>query len=103
MWRKIKHRQRAELVICGFTKHPTSILVGIERDGELKFTGQVKSGFSRQEVELVQDARPFARRPRTKVPAKCVKPVLIAEVAFQDWTSAGLLRHPSFVGVRCLA
>ena len=49
-WRKIKHRRRVELVIRGFTKHPTSILVGVERDGELRFAGQVEFGFSRQEI-----------------------------------------------------
>jgi ATP-dependent DNA ligase len=36
-------------------------------------------------------------------PAQWVKPLLVAEVAFQEWTAAGQLRHPSFVGVRPLA
>src|SRR5262249_48888291 len=110
-WRKIKHRRRVELVICGFTKHPTSILVGAERDGELRFAGQVEFGFSRQEITeldqllsgLVQSGCPFAKQPRTESPPKWVKPLLVAQIDFQEWTAAGQLRHPSFVGVRPLA
>ncbi|MEO8078281.1 MAG: hypothetical protein ABI818_18285, partial [Acidobacteriota bacterium] len=76
----------------------------------LVFAGKVGTGFSievarslRQQLERIERAAPaFAPAPPTRIgrQARWVKPSLVGEVAFSEWTTDGTIRHPSFQGLR---
>jgi bifunctional non-homologous end joining protein LigD len=115
-WLKVKCLQRQEFVIGGFTK-PTgsrtgfgALLLGYYRDGKLVYSGRVGTGFTDASLKelhsklkaLRTDAAPFKSSMTTaqRRGATWVKPELVAEVEFTEWTDEGLLRHPSFQGLR---
>ncbi|MGZ4165991.1 MAG: non-homologous end-joining DNA ligase [Solirubrobacteraceae bacterium] len=114
-WVKFKCEAGQELVIGGFTAPRGSrtdfgaLLVGYFRDGELQYAGKVGTGFDHELLSslgrrlrsLARDSSPFADpasiRERN---VTWVKPELVAEVGFTEWTRAGRLRHPRFLGLR---
>lgn len=115
-WLKTRCVQRQEFVVGGFTapKRGTTgfgaLVVGYYESGSLAYAGRVGSGFSermRDEIAsrlspIVLDSSPFAEEisPVEGRAVTWVKPLLVAEVAFTEWTSSGKLRHPRFVGLR---
>jgi bifunctional non-homologous end joining protein LigD len=126
-WVKIKLTNQQEFVIGGFTlpeggrQYFGAILVGYYQDGELRFAGKVGSGFTDQSLrslyrrfqELATDNCPFAGLPEKKesrwgqalTPAeikRCrwVRPELVAQVRFTEWTRDDKLRHGVFLGLR---
>jgi bifunctional non-homologous end joining protein LigD len=117
-WRKIKHRRRQELVVGGWTPGEGrregvfgSLLVGYHDDARLRFGGGVGSGFNDRTLEaltarlraLHTDACPFQPPPpRAYIRGnpRWVRPEIVVEVAFAEWTSEGLVRQASFLGVR---
>lgn len=115
-WTKSKCIARQELVIGGFTDPEGSrqgigaLLVGHRQGGLLRYAGKVGTGFTvasadalraRLEPLRIQEP-PFTPPPAGRLgrEAHWVKPVLVAEVAFTEWTSDGKVRHPSFQGLR---
>ena len=115
-WLKIKCIQRAEFVIGGFTdpEHSRSgfgaLLLGYHDDGKLVYAGRVGTGFSdrllgelrRRLDKLAQSKSPFAEVPRREISSSVhwVRPELVAQVEFSNWTDDGILRQPSFQGLR---
>ena len=115
-WLKIKCTRRQEFVIGGFTEPKGmregigALLLGHYADGQLVFSGRVGTGFShrvatelRATLDAIgQDASPFSTPPSgpLKKTARWVRPKLVCEVAFTEWTDDGQLRHPSFQGLR---
>ena len=112
-WRKIKCTRRQEFVILGWLpstkkREFKSLLLGLHDDGKLRYAGKVGTGFTRALMNDLRgklDAR--ARKiapvdaPRAMVRgAHWVRPDLVAEIAFTETTPDGLLRHPSFLGLR---
>jgi bifunctional non-homologous end joining protein LigD len=116
-WQKTKCARRQEMVIGGYTDPEGSreafgaLLLGVyEPDGSLAYAGKVGTGFNAESLATVykklkplerKDA-PFSNPPRGAEARRAhwVKPVLVAEVAFTEWTNDGTLRHPSFQGLR---
>lgn len=114
-WVKIKTSLRQEVVICGFTEPRGSrtklgaLVVGIyNKKNELQFAGHVGGGFNEAALRtvhavllpLVQEKCPFAKQPKVNTPVTWVKPKLIAEVSFSEWTTDNIMRHPVFQGLR---
>jgi len=116
-WLKTKCLLRQELVIAGYTDpegartHVGALLVGYYEKGTLRYAGKVGTGFSMKTlVELKKQLAPLETEtcPFTPEPARAwtgpgrhwVKPELVGEVAFSEWTNDGRLRHPSFQGLR---
>ena len=112
-WIKLKCTREQELVIGGFTppagsrEHFGALLVGYFEDGELRYAGKVGTGFdrrtladlmSRMEALEVPDS-PFVGGGQPRV-ARWLRPRLVGQFAFSEWTRDGMLRHPSFVGLR---
>ncbi len=120
-WIKVKNSARQELVIGGWVpgagrrqERIGALLVGVYEDedaGEspprLRYAGRVGTGFDEAELArlgellagLQRPGSPFAdgRAPR----GTCfVEPVLVAEIEFTEWTAQGMLRHPSYKGLR---
>ncbi len=124
-WLKIKTQSRQEVVIGGFTKNEgssksfSSLLVGVFENGKLNYTGKIGTGFSeklqtemmRQFRKLVVKTCPFADEPDINKPSRFrnstpkaaatwLKPQLVCEVSFREMTNDGVMRHPSFKGMR---
>ena len=113
-WLKVKCGHRQEFVIGGWRpsdKHKgfASLLLGTWEDGRLVYRGRVGTGFNQESAAELQEA--MDKRARTtpafdKVPrdiarrAKWIEPELVAEVDFTELTPDGVLRHPSFSGLR---
>ena len=115
LWQKIKCGHRQEMVIGGFTKPQGSrtgfgaLLLGYH-DGathELVYAGKTGTGFTdaslgkihAQLLALVVKKSPFAQ-PVGERGVTWVRPELVCEVAFAQWTDEGKLRHASFLGLR---
>jgi bifunctional non-homologous end joining protein LigD len=113
-WLKIKTAKRQEVVIAGFTAPKRSrpyfgALVLAVRDGKVwRYIGHVGAGFSHAALEELhgklaplQTAKsPFASRVKDEAVTTWVKPKLVAEIKFTEWTSAGEMRHPVYLGLR---
>ncbi len=116
-WVKTKCILRQELVIGGFTEPEGAardgigaLLVGVHEGGALRFAGKVGTGFTNASARalrgrldgLVARECPFTPRPAGWLGrnAHWVRPVLVCEVAFTEWTGDGKIRHPSFQGLR---
>jgi bifunctional non-homologous end joining protein LigD len=112
-WLKVKVRKQSEFVIGGFTApagsraHLGALLVGLYDGIRLRYTGKVGSGYTGESLEdlatrlapIRTDTSPFADAPRMK-DATWVKPKLVAQIAFAEWTADGKLRQPVFLGLR---
>ena len=115
-WLKTKCVLRQEFVIGGFTdpegarKGIGALLVGYYDGDRLTFAGKVGTGFTHQGAldlrrrleRLEQKTCPFSPAPPTAVARRVhwVKPALVCEVVFTEWTGDGKIRHPSFQGLR---
>ena len=114
-WVKLKCGQRQEFVIGGYTDPKGSrtgigsLLLGVhDEDGKLRYAGNVGTGFNdrvlrdiRERLDaLAADKPAFAPDPELPRNAHWVKPQLVAEVAFGEWTRTGRIRHSVFHGLR---
>jgi bifunctional non-homologous end joining protein LigD len=115
-WLKVKCEQRQEFVIGGFTEPAGSrqgfgaLLLGFYEDGRLRYAGKVGTGFSdrvlktlHQTLVALERPKPPFVNPPTGYEAKgahWVTPQLVAEIRFAEWTQEGILRQPSFQGLR---
>src|SRR4051812_22561892 len=114
-WRKLKLVKRQELVVGGFTEprgaraHFGALLVGLPTaSGRLRYAGHVGGGFT--DKELAHVARQLAARKTSTSPfdgplptnekPHWVRPELVAEVQFAEWTTEGYLRQPVYLGLR---
>ncbi|TVR22666.1 MAG: ATP-dependent DNA ligase [Ilumatobacter sp.] len=111
-WLKLKCTARQEFVIGGFTD-PTgsrsrfgALLLGYRRDDALVYAGRVGTGFDQHTLEELGDE--LERRERPDSPfddapdddVHWVRPDLVCEVGFTEWTNDGKLRHPRYLGLR---
>jgi bifunctional non-homologous end joining protein LigD len=112
-WLKVKCVQRQEFVIVGWSDSDKrrgfrSLLLAAKEGRKLTYVGKVGTGFSASLIEeLMERMRPLAiDKAPVAVPradrkgAHYIEPELVAEVAFTEFTDDGILRHPSFVGLR---
>ncbi len=115
-WLKVKCVRRQEMVIGGFTppqgtrREFGALLLGVHDATGLRYAGKVGTGFDDATLAAIGKllrARKRATPPFVDPPrgadgrgARWVRPDLVAEVAFTEWSEAGALRHPSFKGLR---
>jgi bifunctional non-homologous end joining protein LigD len=115
-WLKLKCLAEQEVVVGGWTEPRGSrtglgaLLVGVyDEGGALRYAGKVGTGFGRRTLDelvallapLERDTSPFAEPIKPGVPgAHWAEPRLVAQVGFQEWTRAGRLRQPRFLGLR---
>jgi len=115
-WLKIKCKKQQEFVIAGYSRPEGSrvgfgaLLLGYYEHGELIYAGRVGTGFTTETLKQIAkelNKRRVADSPYDAPPTGAeargvtwVKPELVGEVEFTEWTSDGRLRHPSFHGLR---
>ncbi len=124
-WLKIKANKRHEVVIGGFTENEgssklfSSLLVGVYEKRKLNYIGKIGTGFNsktQKEIlekmqKLITGKSPFAEIPDVNKPSRFrpnppkakvtwIKPKLVCEVSYNEITSDGVMRHPSFEGLR---
>jgi bifunctional non-homologous end joining protein LigD len=112
---KLEHEQ--EFVIGGYTlptqgadrDHFGALLIGYyDDDGALRYAGKVGTGYTRATLAMLgrklatlrRAESPFIDAPRSRDSAIWVKPALVAQVRYNEMTSDGVLRQPSFLGLR---
>jgi DNA ligase D-like protein (predicted ligase) len=112
-WLKFKCAQGQELVVGGFSKPQGSrkgfgaLLLGYYQDDKLRYAGRVGTGFDdnqlldlhRQLQSMTRQSSPFADDVRER-DVTWVKPELVAQIGFTEWTCDNKLRHPRFMGLR---
>jgi bifunctional non-homologous end joining protein LigD len=111
-WLKLKIFNQQEFVIAGFTKGEReyfgALVLGVQEHGKLRHVGQVGTGFDHKQMKaiyarlepLISKTCPFAVKPKIKDPVTWVKPEIVCEVRFLEWTHDGILRAPVFAGLR---
>ena len=114
-WLKVKHTHRQELVIGGWlpgegrrAERIGALLMGYHEDGSFSYAGRVGTGFtdkvlddlSRRLKPLRRDTTPFTSAPKLPKEAVFVEPCLVAEIEFREWTAEGVMRAPSYKGLR---
>lgn len=112
-WLKVKVNCESEFVIGGYTEPSGSrqylgaLLLGVYEGNSLRYAGKVGTGFdtetlrnlSKKLQKLKQGKSPFADEVREKN-ATFVRPKLVVQIAYTEWTKDGRLRHPAFLGLR---
>lgn len=116
-WLKAKCTRRQEFVIVGWSRSDKSrgfrsLLLGVHENGKLRYAGKVGTGFTQALMnDLREQLDKLGRKTATvEIPrnlgraavkdAQWVSPKLVAEIAFTEVTPDGVLRHPSFLGLR---
>ncbi|MFA5039262.1 MAG: DNA ligase D [Candidatus Omnitrophota bacterium] len=114
-WLKVKALRVQEAVIGGFTrpkggsrKFFSALLLGVYDGARLRFIGHTGGGFSEQSLKdihgrlekLAQENCPFEKAPVTNAAAVWVRPELVCQVKFLEWTAEGFMRQPVFLGLR---
>jgi bifunctional non-homologous end joining protein LigD len=112
-WRKVKVRKESEFVIGGYTapkggrQHLGALLVGLYDGPKLRYVGKVGTGFTQETLDMLAtklvrlrtEKPPFDPAPRMK-DATWVRPKLVAQLVYAEWTADGKLRQPAFLGLR---
>ena len=112
-WLKIKTAKRHEVVIAGFTAPKRSrpffgaLVLAVRENNAWKYIGHVGTGFTHRTLEdlhgkllpLKTAKSPFASKVKDEGVTTWVKQSLVAEVKFTEWTSAGEMRHPVYLGL----
>jgi bifunctional non-homologous end joining protein LigD len=113
-WLKIKTVRRQEVVIVGFTAprrsrpHFGSLVLAVREGKEWRYVGHVGTGFSHAMLGAIHTrlwplrtgTSPFRQKVKDQAATTWVKPKLVTEVKFTEWTEAGEMRHPAFLGLR---
>jgi DNA ligase D-like protein (predicted ligase) len=113
-WLKFKCSQEQEFVIGGYTDPRGkrigfgALLVGFYHRGKLVYAGKVGTGYDtgtlqrlgRKLAQLETPTSPFAGDGLPRRGVHWVKPKLVAQIGFTEWTRGGKLRHPRFLGLR---
>jgi bifunctional non-homologous end joining protein LigD len=116
VWTKVRNITRQELVVGGWTSGQGrrsdqigALLVGVaDGGGGLRYAGRVGSGLGERELALLasrlaplaREESPFTAGASPPRGAHFCEPAIVVEVAFSEWTRDGLLRQPSFLGIR---
>lgn len=111
-WLKLKILNAQEFVICGYTtgdrSYFSSLALGVYENGKLVYVGNVGTGFNQQSLQqiseklkpLVVEKSPFTPKPKVLRDVVWVKPELVCEVQFLEWTTDGKIRAAAFQGLR---
>lgn len=113
-WLKIKIHQQEEAIIAGITEPKGSrklfgsLLLGTYKGNKLRYIGNCGTGFNETTLKEVYtklkpyfiSSSPFDSHIKSSGAVQWVKPTLVCQVKFSEWTDGGHMRHPVFIGLR---
>jgi bifunctional non-homologous end joining protein LigD len=113
-WRKLKIVKEQEFVVGGWTEprqtrsYFGALLLGVYQQRDLVYVGHTGTGFNEKELARVMallktretPTCPFKNRPKTNERPHWVRPELVAQIKFTEWTADAKLRHPVYLGLR---
>jgi bifunctional non-homologous end joining protein LigD len=112
-WLKVKASQEQEVVIVGFTaprrsrKYFGALVLAVRDGSKWKYAGRAGTGFNAETLRSLHammvpliSKKPIAEKVPDEANTTWIKPKLVAEVKFTEWTAAGEMRHPAFLGLR---
>lgn len=113
-WRKFKLQNSQEAIICGYTaptgsrKHFGSLVLGINEANRIRYIGNCGTGFKESSIKelyadmhpLETDKKPFDEKVSQHTKVTWIKPKLVCEVWYAEWTTDGHLRQPVYKGLR---
>ena len=113
-WLKIRNSLDVEAVIAGFTrprgsrKHFGALILGMYHDDVLEYVGHTGTGFDEKTLRklyekmlpLVRERSPFGKKIPVNNPATWLRPELVCNIRFTEWTKDGSMRHPVYQGLR---
>jgi len=113
-WLKFKLQNAQEAIICGYTaptggrKHFGSLILGIKPGDKMQYIGNCGTGFNDAGIKelyekmhpLETDQKPFDEKISRRSKITWIKPTLVCEVWYSEWTADKHLRHPVFKGLR---
>ena len=106
--------RRQEVVIAGFTKprrsrkHFGALVLALRKNGKWHYAGRTGTGFNAETLaslharlrRIESTRKPFKQPVPGEASITWVRPSLVCEVKFTEWTHEGQMRHPAFVGMR---
>ena len=113
-WLKFKLQNSQEAIICGYTapsgsrKHFGALVLGINEGKRIRYIGNCGTGFNDASIKELYDKmqpletskKPFEEKPHQRGKITWIKPKLVCEVWYSEWTEDKHLRHPVFKGLR---
>ena len=113
-WQKFKLQNSQEAIICGYTapsgsrKHFGALVLGINEGKKIRYIGNCGTGFNENSIRelyekmqpLETDQKPFEEKVHQRTKITWIKPKLVCEVWYAEWTADGHLRQPVYKGLR---
>lgn len=113
-WVKFKLQNSQEAIICGYSaptgsrKHFGALVLGINEGNKIRYIGNCGTGFNEQSINelyakmhsMETDEKPFAEKVHQRTKITWIKPKLVCEVWYAEWTGDGHLRQPVYKGLR---
>lgn len=113
-WLKIKAVKKQEAVVAGYTeprgarKKMGALVLGVYEENDLSYIGHTGGGFNEKTLgeaidklkEMETSICPFSKAPKTNAPVHWVRPEMVVEIKFSNWTKDGIARQPIFLGFR---
>jgi len=113
-WLKFKAMNEQEVVIVGYTvprrsrKYFGALVLAVRESSQWQYVGHAGTGFDEEALEMLYNkmqplktkAKPFTAKVKDETQTTWLRPQLVAEVKFTEWTDGGEMRHPVFLGLR---
>jgi len=113
-WLKFKLQNSQEAIICGYSsptgsrKHFGALVLGINEGNKIRYIGNCGTGFSEATIKelyekmepLETDEKPFEEKVHQRTKITWIKPKLVCEIWYAEWTGDGHLRQPVYKGLR---
>lgn len=113
-WLKFKAMNEQEVVIVGYTaprrsrKYFGALVLAVRESSQWRYVGHAGTGFDEEALQMLYNrmqplktkAKPFTAKVKDETQTTWLRPQLVAEVKFTEWTDRGEMRHPVFLGLR---
>jgi bifunctional non-homologous end joining protein LigD len=113
-WLKFKAMNEQEVVIVGYTaprrsrKYFGALVLAVRESSQWQYVGHAGTGFDEEALQMLYNkmqplktkAKPFTAKVKDETQTTWLRPQLVAEVKFTEWTDRGEMRHPVFLGLR---
>ena len=113
-WLKFKAMNEQEVVVVGYTaprrsrKYFGALVLAVRESSQWQYVGHAGTGFDEETLQMLYNkmqplktkAKPFTVKVKDEAQTTWLRPQLVAEVKFTEWTDRGEMRHPVFLGLR---